>query len=75
MLSSIYGDNFAFTDRTHERDGLGDRKFPSFVAAANEAGISRMYGGIHFRPAIENGLEQGRCIAQFAIGLRTRSAA
>ena len=42
--------------------------------AANEAGISRMYGGIHFRAAIEKGLEQGRCIAQFAIGLRTRSS-
>lgn len=75
VLTSIYGENFAFTDRTHVRDGLGERKFPSFQSAADEAGMSRMYGGIHFRPAIEQGLEQGRCIAQFAIGLRTRSAA
>ncbi|WP_374331625.1 vanadium-dependent haloperoxidase [Aestuariivirga sp.] len=74
VLTSIYGENFAFTDRTHERDGLGTRQFASFTAAANEAGISRMYGGIHFRAAIDNGLEQGRCIAQFAIGLRTRSS-
>jgi len=74
-LTSIYGDNFAFTDRSHVRDGLGERKFASFTAAADEAGMSRMYGGIHFRPAIEQGLEQGRCIAQFAIALRTRSAA
>ena len=75
VLTSIYGENFAFTDLTHVRDGLGERRFPSFQAAANEAGMSRMYGGIHFRPAIDKGLEQGRCIAQFAIGLRTRSAA
>ena len=75
VLTSIYGENFAFTDRTHVRDGLGERKFASFQAAADEAGISRMYGGIHFRPAIEQGLKQGRCIAEFAIGLRTRSAA
>ena len=75
VLTSIYGENFAFTDRTHMRDGLGERKFASFKDAADEAGMSRMYGGIHFRPAIELGLEQGRCIAQFAIGLRTRSAA
>ena len=74
VLTSIYGGNFAFTDRTHERDGLGDRSFKSFQEAANEAGISRMYGGIHFRAAIEKGLEQGRCIAQFAIALRTRSS-
>ena len=75
VLASIYGDTFAFTDKTHVRDGLGERQFPSFQAAANEAGISRLYGGIHFRPAIDQGLAQGRCIAQFAIGLRTRSAA
>jgi hypothetical protein len=74
VLTAIYGENFAFTDRTHERDGLGTRAFPSFVAAAGEAGMSRLYGGIHFRAAVENGLEQGRCIAQFAIGLRTRSS-
>lgn len=75
VLTAVYGENFAFTDNTHVRDGLGTRRFPSFTAAASEAGISRMYGGIHFRPAIEQGLEQGRCIAQFAIGLRTRSSA
>ena len=74
-MTSMFGDNFAFGDRTHERDGLGVRQFPSFTAAANEAGMSRMYGGIHFRPAIEQGLAQGRCIAQFTIALRTRSAA
>lgn len=73
-MTSLFGENFAFTDRTHVRDGLGERNFPSFQAAAEEAGISRMYGGIHFRPAIEEGIEQGRCIAQFAIGLRTRSS-
>ncbi|MCA3555375.1 MAG: vanadium-dependent haloperoxidase [Aestuariivirga sp.] len=75
VLTSIYGDNFAFTDSTHARDGLGERTFESFNAAAGEAGISRLYGGIHFRPAIEQGLAQGRCIAQFAIGLRTRRPA
>jgi hypothetical protein len=74
VMTSMFGENFAFVDRTHEREGLGVRNFPSFTAAANEAGISRMYGGIHFRPAIEQGLEQGRCIAQFAIGLKTRSS-
>ncbi len=55
-----------------ERDGVKPRAFPSFWAAADEAGISRLYGGIHFRAAIERGLEQGRCIGAFVNALRTR---
>jgi hypothetical protein len=74
VLTGIYGGSFAFTDRTHERDGLAPRQFKSFEEAAQEAGISRLYGGIHFRAAIEQGLEQGRCIGQHALALRTRSS-
>ena len=69
-LTSVLGDNFAFDDDTHERDGLGVHHFNSFRDAANEAGISRMYGGIHFRAAIERGLDQGRCIGKYAAELR-----
>ncbi len=72
VLTSILGENVAFEDKTHERDGLPNRHFASFNAAAEEAGISRLYGGIHFRSAIERGLEQGRCIGAFAASLRTR---
>jgi hypothetical protein len=74
VLTSIYGKDFSFTDRTHERDGLAPRSFPSFDAAAEEAGISRLYGGIHFRAANNHGINQGRCIGQYAIALRTRSS-
>ncbi len=75
VLTAFYGENFAFSDATHERDGLKARSFRSFWEAANEAGISRLYGGIHFRAAIDQGLEQGRCIGAFAANLRTRAAA
>jgi hypothetical protein len=68
-LTQDFGENFAFDDATHEGDGLGVRHFTSFWAAAREAGISRMYGGIHFRPAIELGLDQGRCIGAYAAKL------
>jgi len=71
-LTHLFGENYAFTDATHEADGLVPRKFKSFWDAANEAGISRMYGGIHFRAAIELGLEQGRCIGEYAAKLKTR---
>jgi hypothetical protein len=72
VLTKLFGENFAFEDRTREGDGVKPRKFPSFWAAANEAGISRLYGGIHFRSAIERGLQQGRCIGDHTNALRTR---
>lgn len=72
VLIGVFGENFAFEDHTHEDDGLIPRKFTSFWAAADEAGISRLYGGIHFRTAIERGLEQGRCIGGYVTALKTR---
>jgi PAP2 superfamily len=69
-LTAMFGENLAFDDTTHHRDGLGIRHFNSLWAAAEEAGISRLYGGIHFRPAVENGLEQGKCIGKYASALK-----
>ena len=75
VLTAIYGENFAFTDSTHVRDGIAPRSYLSFAAAAEEAGISRLYGGIHFRSGVDRGLEQGRCIGQYAVALKTRNGA
>lgn len=72
VLTRFFGENFAFEDRTRESDGVKPRKFASFRMAANEAAFSRLLGGIHFRSAIERGLEQGRCIGEYANALRTR---
>jgi hypothetical protein len=54
----------AFTDRTNEATGIPPRSFASFMDAAREAAVSRMYGGIHFRAAIDRGLEQGICVGR-----------
>jgi PAP2 superfamily len=59
VLTSIFGDNFKFLDDTELPYGLPIRTFSSFNSAAQEAAISRMYGGIHYRAAVENGLQQG----------------
>lgn len=72
VLTALFGENYPFEDTAQDDEGLPSRSFPNFRAAAEEAGISRLYGGIHFRSAIENGLEQGRCIAEFTNALRTR---
>lgn len=71
VMTAIFGAEFAFDDATHEADGLPVRHFSSFAAAAEEAALSRLYGGIHFRAAIERGLDQGACIGAHATALRT----
>jgi hypothetical protein len=69
VLSSLFGSGVTFVDRTHNDRGWGPRTFKSFEAAAQEAAISRMYAGIHFRSAIEHGLLQGRCIGAATLKL------
>lgn len=71
VLTALYGEGYAFSDTTHEDDGLATRAFGSFWEAAEEAGISRLYGGIHFRTAIDRGLDQGRCIGAHVNDLKT----
>ncbi len=66
-LTSIFGASFGFMDDTEEKYGLPTRTFSSFVAASEEAAISRLYGGIHFMPAITDGFEQGKQVGKFII--------
>jgi len=75
-LTSMFGDNFAFTDSTEIEFGLSVRSFPSFIKAAEEAAVSRMYGGIHYRPAFEVGQTQGRAVGNFILSrVKTRKGA
>ena len=60
VLTQIFGDDFSFLDDTETRYGLPIRSFQSFNLAAEEAAISRMYGGIHYRAAVEVGIGQGQ---------------
>lgn len=73
LLTALFGDDYAFTDESPAPDGVPQRSFASFEAAADEAAMSRLYGGIHFRPAIVHGQELGRRIAAHAIALKTRA--
>ncbi|PSR55466.1 phosphatidic acid phosphatase [Adhaeribacter arboris] len=74
-LTSLYGENFAYTDSTEVVFGLSPRKFSSFNQAAEEAAISRLYGGIHYLPAITNGQTEGRLVGEFVLGkIKTRKA-
>lgn len=66
-LTAIYGDDFDFVDDSEEEYGLTIRSYDSFMEASNEAAISRLYGGIHYRPAIDNGVAQGEKVGKWVI--------
>jgi hypothetical protein len=72
-LGSLYGNQTSFTNRSYEGVmidlgnglvNLGTREYSSFEAMSQEIGISRLYGGIHIRYAIEEGWKQGKKTAQ-----------
>ena len=67
VLTHLLGDNFEFVDDSEVYFGLPVRAFNSFYEASNEAAISRLYGGIHFRDACDHGVVQGKKIGTFVI--------
>jgi len=69
VLAAHYGERTAFVDNAHNDRGWGPRRFDSFEAASLDAAMSRMYAGIHFRSAVEQGRRQGRCIGQHVLAL------
>jgi hypothetical protein len=67
VLTNFFGDNFSFTDTSEIQFGLPTRNFTSFMEACNEAALSRLYGGIHYMPAIEQGQVQGKKVGELVI--------
>ncbi|MCY7390724.1 MAG: phosphatase PAP2 family protein, partial [Leptolyngbyaceae cyanobacterium CAN_BIN12] len=55
VLTDFFGEHYAFSTTSLDLPGV-TRRYSSFAAAADEAGISRIYGGIHFSSANEDGL-------------------
>lgn len=65
VLAMFYGtDAISFTTGSDFLPGV-IRSFDSFSAAANEAALSRIYGGIHYRFACEDGVEAGIRIGEW----------
>lgn len=74
VLTDEFGPRFAFTDSTEAEFGLPPRSFGSFEQAAAEAAISRLYGGIHYRRSIEEGIVEGRRVGELVVRrVRTRA--
>ena len=67
VLTDLYGDDFQFNDTTEVEYGLPIRSFNSFKHASEEAAISRLYGGIHYRMAIDEGVSQGEKVGKYIV--------
>lgn len=66
VLAKFVGtDEFSFAVNSEANPDLSTRHFNSFWAAARQAGISRVYGGIHFNFSNTEGLEAGRSLGRY----------
>ncbi|HEX6847586.1 MAG TPA: phosphatidic acid phosphatase, partial [Chitinophagaceae bacterium] len=61
------GDNLSFTDTSLLEFGIQNREIRSFRAAAEEAAMSRLYGGIHYRFDNEQGTIAGKKLGEFIV--------
>ena len=66
-LTSVFGDNFAFTDSTELEFGIANRSFTSFRAAAEENNWARFYGGIHFHNSCITSTEKGKAVGNWVV--------
>ena len=65
VLTAYFGADRAFA--TTSDDGAVTRSFASFAQAADEAGMSRVYGGIHYPSDNTSGLRCGRDLGAFVV--------
>ncbi len=65
VLNHYFGDKVSFMDSAEVNFGLAPRPFNSFNEAVDEAAISRMIGGIHFRDACDAGKKQGAHVGEW----------
>jgi len=64
IMTKWFGDNLSFTDTSLLEFGIKNRQIVSFRAAAQEAAMSRLYGGIHYRFDNENGTVSGKKLGE-----------
>ena len=64
-LTSVFGDNFPYTDSTELEFGIANRSYKSFRAAAEENNWARFYGGLHYHNSCIVSTNYGRMIGQF----------
>ncbi|MFB2938142.1 hypothetical protein ACE1B6_23085 [Aerosakkonemataceae cyanobacterium BLCC-F154] len=66
VMTNFFGDNYAFTAVSQELIGV-TRSFSSFNQAGYEDAISRLYGGVHVREAVEDAVTTGQAVANYVV--------
>ncbi|HEY5773864.1 MAG TPA: vanadium-dependent haloperoxidase [Chitinophagaceae bacterium] len=66
-MTAWFGDNLSFTDTSLLEFGIANQEIKSFREAAKEAGMSRLYGGIHYRFDNENGAAAGTKLGAYLV--------
>ncbi|MEG5062839.1 phosphatase PAP2 family protein [Microcoleus sp. B3-A4] len=66
VMSSVFGSDYGFGDRG-DRSVNTLRTYENFTQAADESGMSRIYGGIHFMSANVDGLTTGRKVGNHVV--------
>jgi membrane-associated phospholipid phosphatase len=72
VLIALLGDSIPYIDSTQVDIGQPPRPFRSFSAARTEVAMSRVYAGVHYFPAVVDGLTEGQCIGRKVRSLKTR---
>jgi hypothetical protein len=67
VMTNWFGDHLSFTDTSSLEFGIQSRRIESFRQAAQEAGMSRLYGGIHYRHDNEEGNKCGKMLGEFVV--------
>ncbi len=62
--TKVLGEHVTVTDHTYDFRGWAPRTYTTLIAAGEEAGISRLYGGIHYLTSIEEGLALSKIIGK-----------
>ena len=62
VMTNIFGENISYTDSSELEFGIPNRSFTSVKMAAEEASVSRVYGGIHYKYSCEVGAQEGRLV-------------
>lgn len=69
-VAKVIGDNVGLTDHAYDFRGWSPRTYPTLFAAAEDAGISRLYGGIHYLVSIKEGLAMARKLGDRIGGIK-----
>jgi hypothetical protein len=66
VLKAVFGRHYGFTSTSATLPGV-TRSFPSFEALLEDAKAARIFGGIHFREAVEDGGDQGQQLGRWIL--------